>query len=46
MHSENLDLNKQMQKDCIRISDRFIVRRKLGQGTFSKLLSVNFRFYL
>ena len=27
-----------MQKDCIKISDRFTIRHKLGQGTFSKTI--------
>jgi len=26
-----------MNKDSLKISDRFIIRHKLGQGTFSKI---------
>ena len=33
-----------MQKDCIKISDRFTIRHKLGQGTFSKTIVSLFTF--
>lgn len=29
-----------MIKDSLKISDRFIIRHKLGQGTFSKIILI------
>ena len=29
-----------VQKDCSKISDRFIISHKLGQGTFSKYTQI------